>query len=54
MRYRLSPAADHALPLPGTLSDVVFPGAGGPARIARDVALIVAGSLLVALFAQIG
>ena len=53
MRYRISPAADHALPLPGTLSDVVFPGAGGTARIARDVALIVAGSLLVALFAQI-
>ena len=53
MRYRISSAADHALPLPGTLSDVVFPDAGGTARIARDVALIVAGSLLVALFAQI-
>ena len=53
MSYRISPAADHALPLPGTLSDVVFPHAEGTARIARDVALIVAGSLLVALFAQI-
>ena len=53
MRYRISSAADHALPLPGALSDVLLPESSGAARIARDVALIVAGSLLVALFAQI-
>jgi len=41
------------LPLPGTLADVVLPDSAGVPRIAGDVALIVAGSLLVALFAQI-
>lgn len=40
-------------PLPGTLADLILPGSAGARRIARDVALIVAGSLLVALFAQI-
>ena len=53
MRYRISSAADQALPLPGTLADVVLPQAGTPARIIRDILLIVAGSLVVALFAQI-
>ena len=53
MRYRVASVADSVLPLPGTLADVVFPDSAGTARIARDVALIVAGSLLVALFAQI-
>ena len=53
MRYRIASARDSALPLPGTLADIVFPDSAGTARIARDVALIVAGSLLVALFAQI-
>ncbi len=40
-------------PLPGTLADLILPQSVGARRIARDVALIVAGSLLVALFAQI-
>lgn len=53
MRYRVASAADSAVPLPGTLADVVFPDSAGTARIARDIVLIVAGSLLVALFAQI-
>lgn len=53
MRYRVANAAEPALPLPGTLADIVLPDSAGTARIARDVALIVAGSLLVALFAQI-
>ena len=53
MRYRISSAPDSALPLPGTLADVISPGAGTTARLARDIILIVAGSLLVALFAQI-
>ena len=53
MRYRVASTADSVLPLPGTLADVVFPDSAGAARVARDVALIVAGSLLVALFAQI-
>ncbi len=39
--------------LPGVLPDLILPGSAGSARIARDVALVVAGSLLVALFAQI-
>ena len=39
--------------LPGTLADLILPGSAGARRIARDVALIVAGSLVVALFAQI-
>ena len=53
MRYRTASAGDSVLPLPGTLADIVFPDSAGTARIVRDVALIVAGSLLVALFAQI-
>ena len=40
-------------PLPGTLADLILPESAGARRIARDVALIVAGSLVVALFAQI-
>lgn len=40
-------------PLPGTLADLILPGSAGARRIARDIALIVAGSLVVALFAQI-
>ncbi len=40
-------------PLPGTLADLILPGSAGARRIARDVALVIAGSLLVALFAQI-
>lgn len=39
--------------LPGTLADLILPQSEGSRRIARDVALIVAGSLVVALFAQI-
>ncbi len=53
MRYRVSPTADQALPLPGMLSDVVIPDAGRTAGIVRDIVLIIAGSLLVAMFAQI-
>lgn len=53
MRYRISSAADQALPLPGTLADVLLPQAGTTARIIRDILLIVAGSLVVALFAQV-
>ncbi len=54
MRYQPTSATFHgALPLPGTLPDIVLPDATGVPRIARDAALIVAGSLLVALFAQI-
>lgn len=53
MRYRVASAADSVLPLPGTLADILLPDSAGAARVARDVALIVAGSLLVALFAQI-
>ena len=41
------------LPLPGTLADIILPQSAGVRRIARDAALITAGSLLVALFAQI-
>jgi biotin transport system substrate-specific component len=40
-------------PLPGTLADLILPGSAGTRRIARDIALVVAGSLVVALFAQI-
>ena len=39
--------------LPGTLADLILPQSAGARRIARDAALIVAGSLVVALFAQI-
>ena len=53
MRFPVSTASNQALPLPGTLADVLLPNSAGASRIARDVALIVAGSLLVALFAQI-
>ena len=53
MRYRISSTGESALPLPGTLADVVIPEAGTTARLVRDIILIVAGSLLVALFAQI-
>lgn len=38
---------------PGTLPDLILPGAAGRRRLARDAALILAGSLLVALFAQL-
>ena len=40
-------------PLPGTLADIILPESEGARRILRDAALIVAGSLVVALFAQI-
>ncbi len=46
-------AAIPPLPLPGTLADIILPQSAGVRRIARDAALITAGSLLVALFAQI-
>ena len=46
-------AATAALPLPGTLADVILPQSEGARRILRDAALIIAGSLVVALFAQI-
>jgi len=54
----MSPATAAALPppappLPGALAEVIMPGAAGARRLARDAALILAGSLLVALFAQI-
>ena len=38
---------------PSILPDLILPGADVRARVARDVALIVVGSLLVALFAQV-
>lgn len=41
------------LPLPSTLADVILPESDGARRILRDAALIIAGSLVVALFAQI-
>ncbi len=53
MRIRTATAPYPALPLPGTLADVILPDSAGTRRIIRDIALIVAGSLLVALFAQI-
>ena len=37
----------------GTLAELVLPDASGLARLARDIALIVGGSLLVALLAQV-
>ena len=40
-------------PLPGTLADLILPQSAGARRIARDAALVVAGSLVVALLAQI-
>lgn len=39
--------------LPGTLADLLLPDAAGLARPARDLALIIGGSLLVALLAQV-
>lgn len=48
-----SPAAIPAAPLPGTLPDLILPRSSGAQRLARDAALILAGCLLVALFAQI-
>ena len=53
MYTRLSPAALPAAPLPATLADLILPESAGARRAARDIALIVAGSLVVALFAQI-
>lgn len=53
MQHRTPPVASPSLTLPGTLADIVLPGSAGTQRVLRDVALIVAGSLLVALFAQI-
>ena len=41
------------VPLPGTLADVILPQSAGARRILRDAALIIAGSLVVALLAQI-
>lgn len=47
-------AASHpSQPLPGALAELILPQSAGSRRIARDVALVVAGSLVVALFAQI-
>ena len=40
-------------PLPGTLADLILPRSSGTQRLVRDVALIIAGCLVVALFAQI-
>ena len=51
-----NPMAVTAVPtpaLPGTLADLILPGSAGARRIVRDAALIIAGSLVVALFAQI-
>ena len=53
MRCRISSAGGYAVQLPGTLSDVLVPDSGRTAGIVRDIILIIAGSLLVALFAQI-
>ena len=39
--------------MPGTLADLLLPDASGLARPARDLALIIGGSLLVALLAQV-
>lgn len=39
--------------MPGTLADLLLPDASGLARSARDLALIIGGSLLVALLAQV-
>ena len=49
-----STSARRAAPLAAsTLADLIMPGSAGASRYARDIALIIAGSLLVALFAQI-
>ncbi len=53
MQTRLASAADLAAPLPGTIADLILPESVGTRRIARDLALVIAGSLVVALFAQI-
>ncbi len=53
MRNPPTLTAAPAPAMPGTLADLILPGSVGGRRIARDVALIVAGSLVVALFAQI-
>lgn len=53
MRYRANTGTDIALPPRATLAEVVLPESEGAGRIIRDVALIIAGSLVVALFAQI-
>ena len=50
---RTGTANTATLPLPGTLADVILPQSAGARRILRDAALIIAGSLVVALFAQI-
>ena len=52
-RTTAATATTAALPLPGTLADVILPQSAGARRILRDAALIIAGSLVVALFAQI-
>ena len=53
MQPRFAPAGDASGSLPGTLAELILPDSVGARRVVRDVALIVAGSLIVALFAQI-
>ena len=53
MQTHATSAPSPAARLPATLAEIILPDSAGVRRIARDLALIVAGSLLVALFAQI-
>ena len=53
MQTHATSAPNPAARLPATLAEIILPDSAGAHRIARDAALIVAGSLLVALFAQI-
>ncbi len=49
----ITSATTASMPVPGTLADIILPQSAGARRILRDAALIIAGSLVVALFAQI-
>ena len=53
MQTHAASAPSPAARLPATLAEIILPDSAGARRIARDIALIVAGSLVVALFAQI-
>ena len=53
MQTPLTPTVIPPPPLPGTLADLIMPHSAGARRILRDAALVIAGSLVVALFAQI-
>lgn len=53
MQARTAAATTATPPLPGTLADIVLPQSAGVHRILRDAVLIIAGSLVVALFAQV-